>query len=60
MKQYTFIFGGEITVEAESEEEAYEIADELVASTAYAADNCISISVDNIECVDETEDEYED
>ena len=60
MKQYTFTFGGEIVVEAESEEEAYEIVDDLVAPTAYAGDNCINITVDNIECIDQTEDEEED
>lgn len=60
MKQYTFIYGGEIVVEAESEEEAYEIVDDLVAPTAYAADNCVSITIDNIECIEETEDEDED
>lgn len=54
--KYTFAFSGEITVEADSEEEAYEIADDLVAPTAYAFDNCESITVDDISLL-ETEEE---
>ena len=56
--KYTFVFSGEVTVIAESEEEAFERADELVAPTFWASDNCESITVDSIELVD-TEDELE-
>ena len=56
--RYEFVFGGEITVIADSEQEAYEMVDEFVAPTAYAADHCESITVNNIELVN-TEDEAE-
>ena len=54
--KYTFAFSGEITVEANSEAEAFELADDLVAPTAYAFDNCESITVDDISLL-EAEDE---
>ena len=49
MKKYTFSYSGDITVKAETEEEARELADELVAPTAYTADNCEDISVYELE-----------
>lgn len=56
MKAYTFTFSGNVTVKADTEEEARELADELVAPTAYASDNCEDISVYELELT-ETEDE---
>lgn len=53
--KYTFSFSGEVTVTADSEQAAYEKADELVAPTCYASDNCESITVDNIELIDTEE-----
>lgn len=35
MNQYTFSFQGELIVEAETEEDARELADELLATTAW-------------------------
>jgi len=49
MNTYTFGFSGEITVKAETEEEARELADELVAPSSYAYDNCEDISVYELE-----------
>ena len=49
MNKYTFSYSGNITVIAETEEEARELADELVAPTAYASDNCEDISVYELE-----------
>ena len=58
MNNYTFSFGGYIIVKAETEEEARELADELVAPVPYVYDNCEDISVcelelDDVEEVDE-------
>ena len=58
MNIYTFSFSGDITVKAETEEEARELADELVAPTSYACDNCENISVYELELTD-IEDEAE-
>lgn len=55
--KYTFTFEGEITVTADSEEEAFELADNIVAPSMWAHDNCNNISVDNIELID-TEEDY--
>lgn len=55
--KYTFYFEGQITVTAKSEEEAYELADSIVAPSMWAHDNCDEISVDNIELNDTEESE---
>lgn len=55
--KYTFSFSGEVTVIADSEQAAYQKADELVAPTCYASDNCESITVDNIELIDTGEED---
>ena len=55
--KYTFSFSDEITVIANSEEEAFALADELVAPTAWAYDNSENLSVDTIDLVDVEEDE---
>lgn len=47
--KYTFVFSREVTVIAESEEEAFEKVENLVAPTIWASDNCENITVDNIE-----------
>ncbi len=48
MNNYTFSFEGTITVKAETEEKARELADGLVAPTPYAHDHC-DISVYELE-----------
>lgn len=58
--KYTFTFEGELTVEAESEEEAYELADDLLGVSAWTADNCDEISIDEINLVDVFEDDEEE
>ncbi len=58
--RYTFAFSGEITVIADSKQEAFEMADELVSPTVYADDHCEHITVDNIELIDEEEEESEE
>ncbi len=40
MNTYTFNFSGDITVKAETEEEARELAEDLVSPTAYASVHC--------------------
>lgn len=52
MNKYTFSFSGSIIVEAETEEEARELADELVAPVPYVYDNCEDISVYELELVE--------
>ena len=61
--KYVYAYSGFVTVEADSEEEAYKKVDDLVAVTAWQSDNCEEICVDNIELVDEydyEEDEEEE
>ena len=57
MHKYTYEFSGQITIEADSQEEAYEKADDLLGVTAYQADNCEYISIFDLELVEEDEDE---
>lgn len=57
MPKYTYEFSGQITIEADSQEEAYEKADDLLGATAYQADNCESIGIYDIELIDEEDDE---
>lgn len=57
MNNYTFTFGGEITVKAETEEVARELVDELVAPSSYAYDNCEDISVYELELIEAEESE---
>lgn len=52
MNQYSFSFQGELIVEAKTEEEAREIADELLATTAWVGDHCVDHSIHEIELVD--------
>ena len=53
MNNYTFSFGGYIIVivEAETEEEARKLVDELVP-VPYVYDNCEDMSVDELELTD--------
>lgn len=51
--KYTYSFNGIITVEAESEEEAYEKADDLLGLTAYQYDNCEDIEIGELTLIDE-------
>ena len=53
MKRYTFAFEGEIVVDAESEEDAREIADDLLATSAWVADHCVDHSIYEIDLTDE-------
>lgn len=55
--KYTYIFEGTVTVTADSEEKAYELADSIVAPSMWAHDNCDEISVYNIELNDTEESE---
>lgn len=52
MSQYTFSFQGELIVEAETEEDARELADELLATTAWVGDHCVDHSIYEIELTD--------
>lgn len=56
MNQYTFSFQGELIVEAETEEDARELANELLATTAWVGDHCIDHSIYEIELTDVDED----
>lgn len=60
MNQYTFSFQGELIVEAETEEDARELADELLATTAWVGDHCVDYSIYEIELTDVDEDFMED
>ncbi len=55
--KYTYAFSGEITVDADSEEEAFQKADDLVAPTWWASDHCEYITVDGLELIESEEDE---
>ncbi len=52
MKQYTFSFSGEITIEAETEDEAYAVAYSLLTGNQYVEDCCIDNSLDSIKLND--------
>ncbi len=52
MKKYTYVFSGVVTVSANSEKEAFEQVDDLVAPTDYARYHCEYITVDDIELID--------
>lgn len=60
MNQYTFSFQGELIVEAETEEEARELANELLATTAWVGDHCVDHSIYEIELTDVDEDFMEE
>ena len=60
MTRYSFVFEGELVVDAESEEEAREMADELLATSAWVADHCVDHSIYEIELTDEEELDDED
>lgn len=60
MSQYTFSFQGELIVEAETEEDARELADELLATTAWVGDHCVDHSIHEIELVNVDEDTVEE
>ena len=55
--KYTFNFYGEINVEAENEEDAYNIADGLVAPSCNAYDNSENFFIGDLELVNIKEDE---
>lgn len=57
--KYTYVFSGAITVDADSEEEAFEKASDLTAPTWWASDHCDHITVDNMELVETDEDEVD-
>ena len=45
MKKYTYVYSGDITVEAEDEEEALDKVEDLMAPTAWQAEHCVDISL---------------
>ena len=49
---YTFTYEGQITVTAESKDEAREIAEDLIAPTMYAYDNSVDVSLYELELID--------
>jgi len=59
MSKWTYQFGGEITVEADSQEEASAKADEIIGITAYQYDNAEDISINEIELSDTDDEEYD-
>jgi len=52
MKEYTFIFNGEVTVLAETENDARELAEELIAPTPYAYYHAEDISIYEVDLTD--------
>ena len=48
---YTFNFSGQIVVEADTEEKAYAIADDILGTTPYQFDH--EVTIDDIELIDE-------
>lgn len=59
MKQYTFSFSGEITIEAETYDEAYAVAYGLLSGNQYVEDCCIGNSVDSIKLNDVVDNQEE-
>ena len=57
MNRYYFSFSGELIVDEETEEEARELADELLATSAWVADNCVDHAVYEIELTDVEDEE---
>lgn len=55
--KYTYRFEGIITVKADNEQDAYEIADEISGITAYQWDNCEDISIGELTLIDKEEEE---
>lgn len=53
--KYTYIFTGEVTVIANTEREAFELADRFVGVNGYQAENGVSIG--ELQLVDVEEDE---
>lgn len=51
---YEYSFSGTITVEADSEEEAFDLAEELIAVTAYQAEHCEDISIGDL-CLEDVD-----
>ena len=49
MKKYTYIYSGDITVEAEDEESALDKVEDLVSPTAWQAEHCVDISLRAVE-----------
>lgn len=54
--KYEYKFGGTITVEANSEEEAYALADELIALSSWCADNSEDCGIYELELINEYDD----
>ena len=58
--KYTFSFEGQICVIANTEEEAYELVDELIAPTPYASDHSEDIGIYSIDLIDTDDEESEE
>ena len=58
MNTYTFAFGGQVEIEAETEAEAYEMADDLLGVSAWQGLG--GVSVDDIRLIDTEEDKDEE
>lgn len=56
MKQYTFSFSGEITIEAETEDEARAMSYGSITNSPYLEDNCVDCSIHSIKLNKESED----
>lgn len=59
MKLYSYAFSGQVSVKAETEEEAYQKVDELLGATGFQIINSEDFGVDEIELLDEEECEEE-
>lgn len=57
MKQFSFAFYGNITVEAEDYDTAYTMAEELIALDSWCYDHSVDAGIYNIELIEEVEDE---
>lgn len=58
--KYTFSFEGQICVIANTEEEAYRLADELIAPTLYTIDNSEDVGIYSIDLIDTNDEESEE
>lgn len=57
MKQFSFAFYGNITVEAEDYNTAYAMVEELVALDSWCYDHSVDAGIYNIELIEEVDDE---
>lgn len=57
MKQFSFAFYGNITVEAEDYDTAYEMAEELIALDGWCYDHSVDCGIYSIELTEEVEED---